>query len=35
MKELASKHGCSFVETPLMTFQELAEGETYPDWRSD
>jgi hypothetical protein len=30
MKELASKHGCSFVETPLVTFQELADGETYP-----
>lgn len=30
MKELATKYGCSFVETPLITFQELAEGETYP-----
>ena len=30
MKELAAKHGCSFVETPLITFQDLAEGETYP-----
>jgi hypothetical protein len=30
MKELATQHGCSFVETPLVTFQELAEGETYP-----
>lgn len=30
MKELASKYGCSFVETPLITFQDLAEGETYP-----
>jgi hypothetical protein len=30
MKELATKHGCSFVETPLITFQELADGETYP-----
>jgi hypothetical protein len=30
MKELAGKHGCSFVETPLITFQDLAEGETYP-----
>jgi hypothetical protein len=26
MKELAGKHGCSFVETPLITFQDLAEG---------
>jgi hypothetical protein len=30
MKELAGKHGCSFVETPLITFQDLAEGEAYP-----
>ncbi len=30
MKELATKHGCSFVETPLITFQDLADGETYP-----
>jgi hypothetical protein len=30
MKELATQHGCSFVETPLITFQDLAEGETYP-----
>ena len=30
MKELATKHGCSFVETPLVTFQDLADGETYP-----
>ena len=30
MKALAEKHGCSFVETPLVTFQDLNEGETYP-----
>ena len=30
MKKLATKHSCSFVETPLVTFQELADGETYP-----
>ncbi len=30
MKNLAEKHGCSFVETPMVTFLELYEGETYP-----
>ena len=30
MKALAEKQGFTFVETPLVTFQDLNEGETYP-----
>lgn len=30
MKAVAEKHGCKFVETPLVTFRELNEGEMYP-----
>jgi hypothetical protein len=30
MQSVATKYGCSFVKTPLVTFQELSEGETYP-----
>ena len=30
MKELATKHGCEFVETPLLTYTEMVEGESFP-----
>ena len=30
MKELATKHGCEFVETPLLTYTEMIEGESVP-----
>jgi len=30
MKAIGEKHGCTFVEIPLVTFQDLNEGETYP-----
>ena len=30
MEALAGKHGFTFVETPMVTFQDLNEGETYP-----
>ncbi len=30
MKELAAKHGCEFVETPLLTYTEMIEGESVP-----
>ncbi|HQZ64194.1 MAG TPA: hypothetical protein PLY87_03925, partial [Planctomycetaceae bacterium] len=30
LKAIAKEFGCDFVETPLLSFSELAEGETYP-----
>ncbi len=30
MKAIGTKYGCSFVKTPLVTFQDLSEGEAYP-----
>ena len=30
MKELATKHGCEFVETRLLTYTEMIEGESVP-----
>jgi hypothetical protein len=30
MKAIAKKHGCTYVETPFVTFRELNDGEAYP-----
>ena len=30
MKSVAEKHGCSFVETPLLSYPELGDVETWP-----
>ena len=30
LKELATKHNCEIVETPLVTYTELIEGESFP-----
>ena len=30
LKELAAEHNCEFVKTPLLSYMELVEGESYP-----
>ena len=30
LKELAAEHNCEFVETPLLSYADLIEGESYP-----